>query len=325
MCVARGETLVSLADFLIESERAQRPWHEIRDVLVERFALSYPYARLAWDRAAGGAVRAETKIPENEPDRVTDPVAWIAYQRALDRPVEVPAPGDQRETSERAMKHIAESFAAREMRGTDDVDVALMIASIAVARAPEAPTEAAAANLLVLGATALSTAIEAQIDARGVQRCAPEGSQAWVDANALAAASKQVAQAFAARGWIDLEQRALELRGRAVTGLLGQCRARVGAAMLEGLRGARAAGDDAAAEGLGEAVIGDFAVVVDEWEATTDIPFDEHRIALEHLLATLDELAAIRGGRLAPNAASLRARCAALLERAAGSPAADRC
>ena len=315
--VARGENLVSLVDYLLDSKRAERPWHEVRDVLIARFALSYDDARLAWDRAQGGTVRAATASPANEPNRAKDPVAWIAYQRARGRPVEAPAPADLREATERAEELITKAFVAGQMLGTDDVDVALIVASIAVVRAAEASTEVGARNLLVLAATVLSTAIEVQINAHDAPGCAPEGSQAWVDGVALAAASQQITQQFAARGWRDLERRGLDLYGRAVTGLLGQCHARVGAAMLDRVRGVRAAGDEVAAARLCEAVVRDFAVVVDTWEATTDVPFDEHRIALEHLLAALDELAAIRGKLLAASAATLRARCKALLARTA--------
>ena len=102
MRVARGETLVSLVDYLIGSASAERPWQEVLEVLAERFALSYDDARLVWDRAAGGRARAATGAPENEPDRVEDPVAWIAYQRALRRPVETPAPANLATASQRA-------------------------------------------------------------------------------------------------------------------------------------------------------------------------------------------------------------------------------
>lgn len=306
---------MSLVDYLLDRKRAMRPWQEIRDVLVERFALSYDDARLAWDRTQGGTVRAATASSTNEPDRVKDPVAWIAYQRARNRPVDVPAPPDLREATEQAEELITKAFVDRQMLGTDDIDVALMVVRIAAARAPSALTDVDAMNLLVLAATVLSTAIEAQLDARDDRQCAPAGSQAWVDGVALAAASRQITQQFAARGWRDLEQRGLDMCGRVVTGLLGQCRARVGAAMLDGIYGARAAGDNEVAAQMCEAVVHDFTVVVDTWEATTDAPFDEHRIALEHLLAALHELAAIRGELLATSAASLRARCAALLAR----------
>jgi len=43
--VARGKSLVSLVDYVLYSERVERPWQEVRDVLVERFALSYDHAR----------------------------------------------------------------------------------------------------------------------------------------------------------------------------------------------------------------------------------------------------------------------------------------
>jgi len=312
--VARRETLVSLVDYVLESDRAGRRWPEVRDVLVERFALSYDDARLALDRVAGGRDRARIPSPANEPNRAKDPVAWIAYQRARNRTVEVPAPPDPRHIEQAANALIAKAFEAGRMIGTDDVEVALMVARIAAVRAPDAPTEADAKNLLLLAATVLSVAAEALIDKRGPQRCAAEGSQAWVDGIALAAASRQITRQFAARGWRDLELRGLSLCGRVVTGLLGQCRARVGAAMLDQIRAVRAAGNEAEATSMCEAVISDFALVVDMWEPMTEVPFDEHRIALEHLLAALDELAGMRGA-LTSSSATLRNRCATLLAR----------
>jgi len=47
------------------------------------------------------------------------------------------------------------------MLGTDDVEVALMVARIAAVRAPDAPTEADAESLLLLAATVLSLAVYA--------------------------------------------------------------------------------------------------------------------------------------------------------------------
>src|SRR5437868_15206201 len=79
--VARGETLVSLVDYVLDSERAARPWHEARDVLVERFALSYEHARRVVDAVKRGKEPAATASPASERDPAEDSIAWIAYQR----------------------------------------------------------------------------------------------------------------------------------------------------------------------------------------------------------------------------------------------------
>lgn len=75
VAVARGETLEALVDFILASQKSEQPWPAMRDVLTERFALSYDDARLAVDRVAGGRVRAGTSSPSNEPDPTKDPIA----------------------------------------------------------------------------------------------------------------------------------------------------------------------------------------------------------------------------------------------------------
>src|SRR6516165_7485219 len=85
MCLARGETVVSLVDYVLESERAGTSWGDRLEVLTHRFALSYDDARLAIDRVSGGRVRASD--PSNEPDRIKDPIAWVSYRRARCEPL----------------------------------------------------------------------------------------------------------------------------------------------------------------------------------------------------------------------------------------------
>jgi hypothetical protein len=322
--VARGETLVSLVDYVLDSKGAARPWPEVRGVLTERFALSYDDARLAMDRVAGGQVRAATSSPSNEPDAVKDPVAWISYRRARGLPVEPPPPIDRSRTIADAAALVRRARATGELLGTANVDLALAVVELVVTRVAEAPTEDDPRALLVQAATVVSSAAEALIDACGSARCAPAGSQAWVDGVALAAAAAQLTQRFADRGWPDLARRGLALRGTVVTGLLGQCHARVGAVMLDDARAAREAGDDADAAGKCDAVIADFVAVVEAWEDTPEPPFDEHRIAIEHLRDALDLRAAMSADGLGREHALLRARCERLLTRApAGELSAD--
>lgn len=49
--------------------------------LMKRFGLSEEDARLAVDRVPGGIVRAITGNPENRPDPIKDPLAYIAFER----------------------------------------------------------------------------------------------------------------------------------------------------------------------------------------------------------------------------------------------------
>jgi hypothetical protein len=321
ICVARGETLASLVDYVIESERGGAPWVERLDVLTERFALSFDDARLAIDRVGGGRVRAAN--PANEPDPARDPVAWIAYRRARGEPVSVgatgPTPEEEREATA-LWRHACEGAGAA--RATTSVAVALRLHELTAAMMAEAGDAAREERVLLQAATALSTAAEACIDTLGDWPCAPEGTHAWADGVRLAECSRRLAGFFAALGSPAMERRALDLRGRIVTRMLGQSHARVGRAMLDSARCALGMDDRAHAASLCEAVVTDFARLVDEWEPAPEAPFDEHRMALEHLLAALDLLASINqaaadsgSGRVGAGAPDLRARCAAVLAR----------
>jgi len=132
MCVARGETLASLVDYVLESERTGTAWAERLDVLTERFALSFDDARLAVDRVGGGRVRAAN--PANKPDPAKDPIAWISYRRARGEPVSVDATGPSPEQEHEAAAlwcHAWEGDAT--MRGTTSVPVALRLFELTAA------------------------------------------------------------------------------------------------------------------------------------------------------------------------------------------------
>jgi hypothetical protein len=127
--------------------------------------------------------------------------------------------------------------------------------------------------------------------------------KAWADGVRLAECSREVAAFFAALGFSKYERRALDLRARIVTRMLGSCHAHVGRAMLDSARCALRAGDTDRATSLCNSVVADFAHLVDDGERAEDRCFDEHRLALEHLLAALDLLTLI--GKAAPDAAPL--------------------
>ena len=340
--VARDETLDSLVDYLLASEQVGTLWLDRLSVLTERFALSFDDARLAVDRVHGGRARAGN--PANQPDRTKDPIAWIAYRRALGEPVvrvtsaseawrellDDATKGDSSNarnrvdtTSFQAAARTEEKAAAGLWRdaydsvgrsqGTREAQTALRLHDLGAATMASSCPAATKARVLLQVATAISTATEADITELGEETCAREGSQTWVDAVRLADASRRVAISFAELGEADLERRAYDLRGRIVTRTLGQCPARVGSAMLDSARCSLRSRDSAGAAAFCEPVIADFKRVVDEWESNGATPYDEHRIALQHLRSAIDLLASVRVVDAA--VATLRRRCEALLAR----------
>ena len=288
--LARGTSVRALVLYLraAEAEGARR--REVLAVLTERFALPFDDARLAMDRVGGGVVRAASGNPANEPDPVNDPVAWTSYRLALGLTVDDRDPGPSPEQRAAAQALLERARPGEPTRGTEDVAVALEVARLAVASRERDRIR----FHLLQAATALSVAAEACIARLGQQPCAVEGSQEWVDGVALAAAARRVTAKFAAQPDPELEERGLDLVGRIVTRLLGQCHAFVGRAMIESARCNLRNGDPGRAAARAEAVVDDFTVLLDRAEA--DVPFDEDVIALEYLRAAIDLLIEVRGG-----------------------------
>jgi hypothetical protein len=289
--LARGTSALDLVLYLRAAGKEATPRRDVLAVLTERYALPFDDARLAIDRVGGGAVRASSGNPANQPDRVKDPLAWISYQLELGRPVDEDAPAglsaEQRAAAEALMAGARRGGPAQ---GTGDVAVALEVARLAVASEEPGRTRF---HLLIEAATSLSVAAEACIDRLGRMPCAPEGSQEWVDGVALAEAARQVTAKFAAQPDPDLEERGLGLVGRIVTRLLGQCHAFVGRAMLDAARCIQRHGDPERAAVHVDAVLADFRSLLDRFE--DEDPFDEHVIALEYLLAAVELIVEVRG------------------------------
>lgn len=338
--VARDETLDTLVDYLLASEEVGTPWLERLGVLTERFALSFDDARLAVDRVLGGRARAGN--PANQPDRAKDPLAWIAYRRALGEPdvrvisaseawrelLEDATKGDASNARSRVDTATFQAAARTEERaaaglwrdafdnvgrsqGTPEAQTALRLHDLGRATSASNCAPATKTRVLLQVATAISGAAEAAITELGEEPCACDGSQTWVDAVRLADASRLVALSFAELGEAELERRAYDLRGRVVTRMLGQCPARVGIAMLDSVRCSLRSGDSAGAASFCESVIADFERLVDEWEGGGATPYDEHRLALQHLQSAIELLASIREVDAAVE--TLRRRCDALL------------
>jgi hypothetical protein len=306
--LARGTSVTDLVVFLRAAADQQSPRRDVLAVLTERFALSFDDARLVMDRVGGGIARSGN--PANEPDPAKDPVAWTSYRLELGLPVEDESLGPTPEQRE-AAEALLEGARRREpTRGTEDVAVAVEVARLAVASTEPDQTRF---HLLLEAATSLSVAAEACIDRLGQRPCAPEGSLEWVDGALLAAAAREVTAKFATQPDPELEERGLGLVARIVTRLLGQCHAFVGRVMLDSARCIQRNGDPERAATHVEAVLNDFAVLLD-WFAD-EAPFDEHVIALEYLRAAIELITEVRGS--SPELEAMKSRTDEALGRAA--------
>ncbi|WP_433495876.1 hypothetical protein ACQP26_13345 [Micromonospora sp. CA-248089] len=288
--LARGTSVHALVRYLRAAEKEGTRRRDVLAVLTERFALPFDDARLAMDRVGGGVVRAASGNPANEPDPVKDPLAWTSYRLELGLAVDDGDPGPSPEERAAAQALLEGARRGEPTRGTEDVAVALEVARLAVGSRER---DRIRFHLLLEAATALSVAAEACIARLGQQPCAAEGSQEWVDGVALAAAARAVTAQFAAQPDPEFEERGLDLVGRIVTGLLGQCHAFVGRAMIESARCSLRNGDPDRAADSAEAVVADFAALLDRFEV--DVPVDEDIVALEHLRAAIDLLTEVRG------------------------------
>ncbi len=321
ICVAHDETLDGLVDHVLEAGRRGTPWPDLRRVLTERFALSFEDARLAVDRVQGGRVRRAQGEPTVAVAHASEAWRELVHEassgdgstaRAL-----VEARAAFRAEENQAAESWREAFdGAARSRAPGQVTTALRLFELGAATMASSCDATIKTRILLKVATALSVSAEARIAELADEPCALEGSQAWVDAVGLAEASRRVAVHLGAIGALELERRAFDLRGRIVTRMMGQCPARVGLAMLDSARCALRQGDRAAATGFCTPVIADFERIVEEWEGESSPPFDEHRIAIEHLVAAIDVLVAVdaRHGAEATHAI-LRHRCVSLLAR----------
>lgn len=84
--IGLGHTLDHLVDFILQSEARRDDSSIIIERLMADFAVSQEDAELALDRVCGGVVRAATGNPENCPDPQLDPLAFLSYQRCLQKP-----------------------------------------------------------------------------------------------------------------------------------------------------------------------------------------------------------------------------------------------
>jgi hypothetical protein len=81
----RGVTVERIVDYVLSSA-AQREPYESRIATLTTWGLATGDAELACDRALGGAFRAGTSSPENEPSADKDPIAFCSYHRCRATP-----------------------------------------------------------------------------------------------------------------------------------------------------------------------------------------------------------------------------------------------
>ena len=81
-----GRTVAEVVELVIQCGLLGSSAEEIEGRLADEFGLSADDAALARDRTFGGLVRAGTRIPENCPSLVKDPVAYESYQRGTRDP-----------------------------------------------------------------------------------------------------------------------------------------------------------------------------------------------------------------------------------------------
>ncbi|AMV24913.1 hypothetical protein VT84_10980 [Gemmata sp. SH-PL17] len=81
-----GRTVAEVVEVVIQAALSGIGDAETERRLSAEFGLSADDAALARDRAFGGLVRAGTRIPENCPSPVKDPVAWESFQRGTRDP-----------------------------------------------------------------------------------------------------------------------------------------------------------------------------------------------------------------------------------------------
>ena len=148
---------------------------------------------------------------------------------------------------------------------------------------------------------------------RGNAGCLAEGTPAHRDAIELTEACRQLAADFERLGERTLARQAVDLRGSLVTRLLGQCMGRVGEVMLESARWAVGANERERAAELCQAVVLDFARLVDAWQPLAEAPRDEVRLALEHLGHAIELRESL--GFTSDDERALRRNCAAVLAR----------
>ena len=80
-----GITIEKIVDYVLSSAVGGAP-HASRVGELRAWGLAADDAELACDRALGGAFRAGTTSPGNEPSSAKDPIAYVSYHRCRANP-----------------------------------------------------------------------------------------------------------------------------------------------------------------------------------------------------------------------------------------------
>lgn len=76
-----GMNIDEFVERVLLARATGEPYESLLKDLSGRFGLCVEDVELAVDRIWGGSVRAQTTDPRNCPDRLKDPLAWLAYQK----------------------------------------------------------------------------------------------------------------------------------------------------------------------------------------------------------------------------------------------------
>ncbi len=150
----------------------------------------------------------------------------------------------------------------------------------------------------------------------------------WLDGAVLGPMAEGLAALLNQRGLYDLEEKAQALRCMAVLAVQGHYHHVVGPAMLARAECNERLGNTQLASQLYQAVIADFAWIVDEWEATGEAPTDEDRCSLQCLSRAIEGVLKLQPDNTDARAMeNLHHRCLRILARQGGAEpgaAADR-
>jgi hypothetical protein len=116
----------------------------------------------------------------------------------------------------------------------------------------------------------------------------PIAADVWLDGAMLGPTAEGLAALLNQRGLLDLEEKAQTLRCMAVLAVQSHYHHIVGPAMLGRAECNERLGNRQLAGQIYQAVVADFAWIVDEWATTDDPPTDEDRGSLQCLLRAIE-------------------------------------
>lgn len=254
--------------------------------LAETFDLTFDAARLCCDRVGGGVARARSLGNEPDPDR--DPIAYAAYRHMTattalsprsSRPTHSAPPSTATESVEALASRIAGSPAPA--RSADLLRVLALIAAL-----PSGADTRASLTRQVSQPTA--QAIEALISGLAPEEYPEFGSPTWFEGHALVRCARALGELYAVLNDPRSERVCASLQARAATRLFSPYPELVGPAMLYAARLSRRLGDIEDAVRDCDAVIADFARIVDACAHYGDVPTEEEEVALRHAVDAID-------------------------------------